>query len=47
MRNNLLQKSEAEVLQSCEQNLLEEREGFLDKNCRSVVVRYLLWFVII
>jgi len=37
VRNNLLQKSEAEVLQSCEQNLLEEREGFLDKNCRSVV----------
>ncbi|GJD09749.1 Probable V-type proton ATPase subunit H [Galdieria sulphuraria] len=36
-RSHLLQKSEAELLQSCEQNLSEEREGFLDKNCRSVV----------
>ncbi|GJQ14420.1 hypothetical protein GpartN1_g6211.t1 [Galdieria partita] len=36
-RQHLLQTSEAELLQSCEQNMLEEREGFLDKNCRSVV----------
>lgn len=44
-RNHVLKTSEAELLQNCEQNLFEQHEDFLDKNCRSVVVSFgLFWY---